>query len=70
MGGIQIGERGAMSAMGRSFEKWEKRLEELFGNRWNAMGCIGHENFRAKGFGVNSQSDGKAASLDRHEAGG
>jgi hypothetical protein len=45
-----------MPAMGRSFEEREKRLEELFGNRWNAMGCIGHENFWARGSGVNPQS--------------
>ena len=65
-----VGERGAMAAVRRSFEKREKRLEELFGNRWNAMGCIGHENFLAKGCEVNPEWSGKAASRDRHEAGG
>ncbi len=44
-----VRERGAMPAMGGNFEKREKRLEELFGNRCNAMRCIGHRNFLAKG---------------------
>lgn len=44
-----VGDRGTMPAVRGGFKKREKRLEELFGNRWNAMGCIGHENFWAKG---------------------
>lgn len=65
-----VGKRGAMAEVRGSFKKREKRLEELFGSRCNGMVYIGHENFPAKGCDVNSQSDGKAASRDRHEAAG
>lgn len=51
-----VGERGAMPAVGRSFEKREKRLEEIFGTPWNAMACIDLGNFLARGSGVNPQS--------------
>lgn len=51
-----LGERGALPAIGRSFEEREKGLEELSGDHWYAMGFIDHRNFSARGFGGNPQS--------------